>query len=84
MFINEISKVLTFILPKLIWKINELDEIYFTQIYHKFYSYKDERIKFKIDDIQKVLIENGDYGSKCFNLLVDNTKYPLSIKRFIN
>ena len=25
MFINEISKVLTFIFPKLIWKINELD-----------------------------------------------------------
>ena len=67
-----------------IGEINELDEFYFTQLYHKFYSYEDERIKFKIDDIQKVLIENGDYGSKCFNLLVDNTKYPLSIKRFIN
>ena len=65
-----------------IGKINELDEYYFTQIYHKFYSYEDGRSKFNIDDIQKVMIESGDYNSKCFNLLVDNKKYTISIKRF--
>ncbi len=65
-----------------IGEINELDEIYFTQIYHKFYSSEDGRSKFNIDDIQKVIITSGDYNSKCFNLLVDNQKYTISIKRF--
>jgi uncharacterized protein YkuJ len=65
-----------------IGQLNELDEYYFTQIYNKFYLYEDEKSKFKIDDIQKVIIENVDYGSRCFNLLVANIKYPISIKRF--
>ena len=65
-----------------IGQLNELDEYYFTQIYNKFYLYEEERSKFKIDDIQKVIIENVDYGSRCFNLLVANIKYPISIKRF--
>lgn len=65
-----------------IGEINELDEYYFTQIYHKFYSSEDGRTKFNIDDIQKVIITSGDYNSKCFNLLVDNQKYTISIKRF--
>jgi hypothetical protein len=66
-----------------IGEINELEEHYFTQMYHKFYSYEDDRQKFKIDEIQKVIIENSDYGSKCFNVLVDNKKYSISIKGFI-
>lgn len=49
-----------------IGEINEIDEFYFIQLYHKFYLYEDERTKFKLDDIQKVLIEKGDYGSKFF------------------
>jgi uncharacterized protein YkuJ len=65
-----------------IGEINELDEFYFTQIYHKFYSYEDGRSKFNINDIKKVTIESGDYNSKCFNLLVDNKKHTISIKRF--
>ena len=65
-----------------IGEINELDEHYFTQLYHKFYSSYDDRCKFKVEDIQKVTIESGDYNSKCFNLLVDNNKHIISIKRF--
>ena len=65
-----------------IGEINELDEHYFTQLYHKFYSSYDNRCKFKIEDIQNVTIERGDYNSKCFNLLVDNNKHIISIKRF--
>jgi hypothetical protein len=64
-------------------EITDLDEHYFTQIYHKFYLPKDEMPKFQIDEISKVLIETGEYGSKCFNILVDNKKYLISIKRFI-
>ena len=65
-----------------IGEINELDEHYFIQIYHKFYSSEDGRGKFNIDNIQKVMIESGDYNTKCFNLLVDNKKHTISIKRF--
>ena len=78
---NILSKYLQ---SNIIGEINELNEYYFTQIYHKFYSHEDGRSKFKIDEIQKVTIESGDYGNKCFNLLVDNKKYSISIKRFIN
>ena len=65
-----------------IGEINELDEHYFIQIYNKFYSSEDGRCKFNIDNIQKVMIESGDYNTKCFNLLVDNKKHTISIKRF--
>jgi hypothetical protein len=76
---NILSKYLQ---NNMIGEINELDKYYFTQLYHKFYSYEDGRSKFRIDDIQKVMISSGDYGSKCFNLLVDNKKQSISIKRF--
>lgn len=76
---NILSKYLQ---NNMIGEINELDECYFTQLYQKFYSYEDGRSKFRIDDIQKVMISSGDYGSKCFNLLVDNKKQSISIKRF--
>ena len=62
-----------------IGEINKLDELYFIQIYHKFYSYEDGRGKI---NIQKVMIGSGDYNTKCFNLLVDNKKHTISIKRF--
>jgi hypothetical protein len=65
-----------------IGEINELDKYYFTQLYHKFYSYPDNRCKFNIEEIQNVIIERGDYNSKCFNLLVNNNKYIISIKKF--
>ena len=66
-----------------IGEINELDEHYFTQLYHKFYSSYDDTCKFNVEDIQKVTIERrGDYNSKCFNFLVDNNKHVISIKRF--
>jgi hypothetical protein len=67
-----------------IGELNESDKYYFTQMYCNFYSYEDGRPKFNIDDIQKVSIEKGDYGSKCFNISVDNQKYIISIKRFTN
>jgi hypothetical protein len=76
---NILSKYLQ---KNIIGEINELDEHYFTQIYYKFYSTSDEICKFKVDDIQKVKIERGDYNSKCFNLLVDNKLHIISIKRF--
>ena len=49
---NILSKYLQ---NNMIGEINELDECYFTQLYHNFYSYEDGRNKFRIDDIQKVI-----------------------------
>jgi hypothetical protein len=77
--INALSKYLQ---SKNIGELNELDEHYFTQIYHRFYSGQSGRPKYNVDEIQKVIIENSYYGSKCFNILVDNIKYTLKIKNF--
>jgi len=60
-------------------ELNNIDMAYFIEIYDKFY---DNTNKINIDDIQKISIERGDYYSKCFNLLVDNNKHIISIKRF--
>ena len=58
-------------------ELNNIDMASFIEIYDKFYDNNN-----KIDNIQKISIERGEYNSKCFNAMVDNNKHCISIKKF--
>jgi hypothetical protein len=64
-------------------QLSQIDKIHFVRLYDKFYIGNEENPKFNINLIEKVTIENADYGSKCFNIFIDNNKYSISINKII-
>jgi hypothetical protein len=61
-------------------ELNETEQIYFKHIFSKFYTPDDNEEKYNNITNVKIII-NETWKNKCFNIQVDNTWIPASIKR---
>jgi len=59
----------------------ENDMLLYMHIYDKFYTPDKQYIKFNVSQISDICIKKDNYGNKCFNVFVNNTWFPQSIKR---
>ena len=58
-----------------------LETEFFKQIFENHYTPADEDNKFQITEIISVEIQKVKFGQCCFNILVEDKWYPVSIKR---
>lgn len=64
-----------------IGSLTETEGIFYKRIYELFYIPDKQYTKFDVFKISGISIMKDNYGNKCFNIFVNNTWYPQSIKR---